>query len=109
MVLDRLGESLRNSLQKIARSVFVDERLINELIKDIQRSLLQADANVQLVFRLTEQIKERAKKEKAPPGMTQKEHLIKIVYEELVKFVGEEEAGIDTSATPTKIMLVGLF
>ena len=109
MVLDKLGESLRNSLQKIAKSVFVDDKLINELIKDIQRSLLQSDANVQLVFDLTSGIKERAKKEKPPAGITQKEHLINIVYEELVKFVGEKEAKIDTSKKPTKIMLIGLF
>jgi len=109
MVLDKLGESLRNSLQKIAKSVFVDDKLINELIKDIQRSLLQSDANVQLVFDLTNGIKERAKNEKPPAGITQKEHLINIVYEELVKFVGEKEAKIDTSKKPTKIMLIGLF
>ncbi len=43
MALERLGDSLRNMLQKIAKSLFVEEKLINELIKDIQRALLQAD------------------------------------------------------------------
>ena len=60
MVLEKLGDSLKNTLQKIAKSLFVDEKLINELVKDIQRSLLQSDANVQLVFELTNGIKERA-------------------------------------------------
>ena len=57
MVLEKLGDSLKNTLQKIAKSIFVDDKLINELIKDIQRALLQADVNVQLVFDLTNKIK----------------------------------------------------
>ena len=62
MVLEKLGDSLKNTLQKIAKSIFVDDKLINELVKDIQRALLQADVNVQLVFDLTNKIKERIKK-----------------------------------------------
>ena len=50
MVLEKLGSSLKGTLQKIANAVFVDEKLVNELVKDIQRALLQADVNVKLVF-----------------------------------------------------------
>ena len=108
MVLEKLGESLKDTLQKIAKAVFVDEKLINELIKDIQRALLQADVNVQLVFDLTKKIKERAK-EKAPSALTKKEQLIHIVYEELVNFLGKEGHKIEIKKKPFKIMLVGLF
>lgn len=110
MVLDKLSNSLKDTLKKIAKSVFVDERLIDELVKDIQRALLSADVNVQLVFNLSKSIKERALKEKAPGTITQKEHLIKIVYEELVKFLGEEKHEIKIEKKkPFKIMMVGLF
>jgi signal recognition particle subunit SRP54 len=111
MVLDKLGESLKSTLSKIAKSMFVDEKLINELVKDIQRALLQSDVNVKLVFDLSKNIKSRALEDKVPPGVTQKEYLIKIVYEELVKFLGGEknEIKIDKTKAPFKIMLVGLF
>ncbi len=109
MVLDNLGESLKNTLQKIAKSVFVDDRLVNELVKDIQRALLQADVNVQLVFSLSKEIRERALKEEAPAGITKKEHLIKIVYDELARFLGEESEEIKIGNKPAKIMLLGLF
>ena len=59
MVLENLGSRLKESLSKIARAVFVDDKLIDELIKDIQKSLLQSDVNVHLVFELTKKIKER--------------------------------------------------
>lgn len=109
MVLEKLGDSLKATLAKIAGSMFVDEKLINELIKDIQRALLQSDVNVQLVFKLTEAIKGRALKEKLLPGLTKKEQLVNIVYEELVKFLGGEGAKIEVTKKPFKIMLVGLF
>ena len=109
MVLEKLGDSLKNTLQKIAKSIFVDDKLINELIKDIQRALLQADVNVQLVFDLTNKIKERIKKEETPSGLTKKEHLINIVYEQLVDFLGKEQQKIEIKEKPFKIMLVGLF
>ena len=109
MVLEKLGDSLKNTLRKIASSIFVDDKLINELIKDIQRALLQADVNVQLVFDLTNKIKERIKKEETPSGLTKKEHLINIVYEQLVDFLGKEQQKIEIKEKPFKIMLVGLF
>src|SRR5512136_653138 len=110
MVLEKLGESLKNTLSKIAKAMFVDETLINELVKDIQRALLQADVNVKLVFELTQKIKERALKEQAPHGLTKKEQLVNIVYEELVRFLGGDKNEIRLSdKKPNKIMLIGLF
>lgn len=110
MVLEKLGESLKGTLAKIAKAMFVDDKLLNELVKDLQRALLQADVNVKLVFELTKKIKDRAK-EDAPPGLTKKEQLINIVYEELVQFVGGNKTGItiDEKKKPFKIMMVGLF
>ncbi len=108
MVLDKLGSSLKETLNKITKSVFVDENLINELVKDLQRALLQSDTNVKLVFDLTKRIKERAK-EKSPPGLTKREHLINIVYGELTNFLGKEAQDIKIEKKPTKIMMVGLF
>ena len=109
MVLEKLGTSLKNTLSKIAKSMFVDEKLMNELVKDIQRALLQADVNVKLVFELTKKIKDRGLKEEAPKALTKKEHLINIVYEELTNFLGKEEHKIEIKHKPFKIMLVGLF
>ncbi|MEM4397100.1 MAG: signal recognition particle protein Srp54 [Candidatus Woesearchaeota archaeon] len=111
MVLEKLSNSLKSTLEKIAKAVFVDDTLINELIRDIQRALLQADVNVKLVFELSNKIKEKAKQDPVK-GLTKREQLINIVYEELVSFLGGEGYKIDLSKAtkkPFKIMLVGLF
>jgi signal recognition particle subunit SRP54 len=111
MVLDRLGDALKASLRKLTGVAFVDEKAVNELVKEIQRSLLQADVNVQLVFDVTKRIKARALDEKAPAGITRKEFVVNIVYEELVRFLGGDAGGlsVETGRKPFLIMLVGLF
>ena len=108
MVLDKLGNSLKESLKKVAGSLFYDDSLINNLVKDIQRALLQADVNVKLVFELSNNIKKRAKEE-TPKGVDKKAFLVNIVYEELVDFLGKEKEEINLKSKPSKIMLVGLF
>ncbi|HLG24809.1 MAG TPA: signal recognition particle protein Srp54 [Candidatus Nanoarchaeia archaeon] len=109
MVLEKLGDSLKSTLEKIAKALFVDEKLINELVKEIQRALLQSDVSVKLVFSLTDKIKKRALSEEAPKGLTKKEQIINIVYGELVEFLGKEQHKIEINQKPFKIMLVGLF
>ncbi len=114
MVLENLSTSLKNTLAKITNALFVDEKLVNELVKEIQKALLQSDVNVKLVFDLSRRIKERALKEEAPGTISKKEWLIKIVYEELARFLGEEEyqlelGGKHDKKKPVKIMMVGLF
>lgn len=111
MVLDKLSDSLKNVLKKIARVGFVDKQLVEELTKEIQKAFLNADVDVKLIFELTKKIKERALNEESPSGLTQKEYLIKIVYEELIKLFGEEKKGIEIDKTrkPFKIMLIGTF
>lgn len=116
MVLEKLGDSLKGTLGKIKNALFVDEKLVNELVKEIQKALLQSDVNVKLVFELTKKIKERALKEEVPGALSKKEWLVNIVYEELTFFLGKEELKINIeeakkkkSKESMKIMLVGLF
>ncbi|MCD6236678.1 MAG: signal recognition particle protein [Thermoplasmata archaeon] len=106
MVLDNLGKSLKDTLKKIASAVTVDAKLMKEVVRDIQRALLQADVNVQLVLQLSKKIEKRALTEKPPAGMSAREHVIKIVYEELVALLGSKRT------LPVKkqiIMMVGLY
>ncbi len=109
MALEKLGDSLKNTFGKLKNALFVDEKLVNEIVRDIQRSLLSSDVNVKLIFNLTNEIKQRILKEEPPAGLSKKDAAIKIVYDELVKFLGEDEDRILIKQKPTKIMLVGLF
>jgi signal recognition particle subunit SRP54 len=109
MALDRLGSSLYDALKKVFRASVVDEATVKELVRDIQRALLQADVNVQLVLDISKRIEERALKEKVPPGISRREHVIKVVYEELTRFVGDKPVPIKMEPGKKQIlMLVGI-
>jgi len=109
LVLERLGSSLYESLRKILRVSVVDEAAVKELVRDLQRSLLQADVNVRLVLELSKSIEERALKEKVPPGIPRREHVIKVVYEELTRFLGEKPVPFKVKPGKRNVfMLVGI-
>jgi len=109
MVLEKLGSNLYNAIQKVLKAPIVDEALVKELIKDFQRALLQADVNVQLVMELSKQIETRALDEELPPGISRREHLIKVIYNELTNFVGEKPQELKIQPGKQNIlMMVGI-
>ena len=89
MVLDNLGSSLRGSLDKLQGKSRLDDEDVEEIIKEIQRSLLSADVEVDLVMDLSSSIESRATGEEPPAGTSARDHVLRIVYEELVDLVGE--------------------
>lgn len=109
LVLERLGSSIYSALKKVFKAAVVDEALIKELVRDIQRALLQADVNVQLVLNISKRIGDRALKEQLPPGISRKEHVVKVVYEEITRFLGEKPVPLKVEPGRRRIiMLVGI-
>lgn len=106
MVLEGLGKSLRNALSRVGHASTVDDELINEVCKDLQRALLEADVNVQLVLSVTNGIKDRARNDPPPAGKSMKQHLMRIIYDELVRLVDNGEG---LALKPQTIMMVGLY
>lgn len=105
MVLDRLGTSLKDALKKLAGKTVVDRAAVEELVKDLQRALIQADVNVKLVMRLSQSIKTRALEEEPAKGMSVREHVLRIVYQELVDLMGPST---EVALGPQTILMAGL-
>lgn len=106
-MLESLGKSLQSAFDKISRKGLIDRAIIEEVVLDIQRALLLADVNVSIVLKLSESIKERALKEKPLAGMTEKELILKVIFEELVSVLGKEKYPLPLRKT--RILLAGLF
>lgn len=101
-----LGKKLREALAKLTGKPYVDEEAVKALIKDLQRVLIASDVNVKVVFELSKKIEDRALKNKKLEALSLKEHVLKVVYEELVELMGKTyEPRIDKH----KILLAGLF
>ena len=101
-----LGKSLRALVAKITRAPVVDEATLKSFIKELQRILIASDVNVKLVFELSKRIEKRASAGEIPKGLTMREHLLKVVYDELVSFMG---TSYDPRLDKHKVLLMGLF
>ncbi len=102
-MLGKLSSSLKESIRKIAKAKRIDKRTVDELVRDIQRALIQADVKISLVKELSDRIRERSLKEKMV--LNPRAHVIKVVYEELINIIGK---GVEVPLKPQKIMMVGL-
>lgn len=105
-MLKGLSDKLRATIDKITRMGVVDKEAVEEIIKEIQRALLSADVDVQLVFSLSENVKKSAF-DKLPEGLSRREHIIKTIYDELTRVLGGEKSTV--TLRPKKILLMGLY
>ncbi|MEM2856834.1 MAG: signal recognition particle receptor subunit alpha [Candidatus Nitrosocaldaceae archaeon] len=108
MVLDSLKKGLRDTLKRLVGASTIDEALINEIVKDVQRSLLISDVNARLVFDVSKKIKERALNEQPPLGLSRKDHVVKILYEEISKLLGEEKPLPFKPNKVNKVLMIGI-
>ena len=104
-MLDGLSSSLKDALKKLAGRTVVDRAAVDELVKDLQRALISADVNVRLVMELSKAIRTRSLEEEPPKGMNVREHVLRIVYQELVRLVW---ASTDVRLEPQTILMAGL-
>ncbi len=110
MVLDGLSDSISNAIKKVLKAPVVDEKVVKELVRDIQRALLQSDVNVKLVFELSKNIEKKILEEELPSGITRRELAVKVVYDELVTLLGGEKTQIPKypKGESTVVLLVGI-
>ena len=88
-MLDGLRTNLRSAIKKIVSSSGVDKELVEALARDVQRALLYADVDARLVSDISSRIRDRALDESPPPGLSRKDHIVKIVYGEMARLLGE--------------------
>lgn len=107
-MLDGLKDSLGVALKKVLRSSGVDKDLIDGLAKDVQRALIQSDVKVQLILEVTNRLKDRALNEKLPPGFSRKNHIVKILHDELSGLLGGDSEFEFKSGKQNKVVLLGI-
>ncbi|UCD07553.1 MAG: signal recognition particle protein [Candidatus Aenigmatarchaeota archaeon] len=106
-MLDKFGDSLKKSFRKIAGLGVVDKEAVELVVRDLQRAMLQADVDVELVSGLSDSIKKKIIGAKPPTGLTLKEYFVKTLYDEIVEFLGKEKGEI--ALKPQRVLLIGLF
>ena len=107
-MLKRLGEALKRTQDKIANALFLDKNLVDSIVRDLQRALIEADVGIMLVKQLTDKIKKAAFDERIKE-IEKKEHIIKLLHDELITILGESKKLELKERKQTKIMLLGLY
>ena len=106
-MLERLGEVLRKAANRITNAIFIDKGLVDSIVKDLQRALIEADVNILLVKELSDKIKQVALDERIK-GIEKKEHVIKLLHDELIKILGEYKP-LKLSKNQNRILFLGLY
>ena len=109
MPFESLSERLQMSLRRITGRGRLNENDIDEMMKEVRLSLLEADVNYKVVKSFINDVKEKALGEKIMKSLTPGDQVVKIVHEELKKLMGDTASEVEyASSGPTVVMLVGL-
>jgi len=106
-MLEKLGEVLKKTTDKVANAIFLDKNLVDNIIRDLQRALIEADVNILLVKQLSDKIKKIAFDERIK-GIEKKEHIIKILHDELLSILGKYKK-LELNEKQNRILLLGLY
>ncbi|MEM0444993.1 MAG: signal recognition particle receptor subunit alpha [Nitrososphaerota archaeon] len=103
-----IGEALRGAISRFMGRASHDKEAVEELIRDVQRALLTGDVNVELVMQLSDNIRRKVAETKPPPGVSRRDHVFKILYEELVRLLGGVQRPYKPRGKPHVLMVVGI-
>ena len=109
MAFDGLSSRLQMALRRVTGRGKLNENDIDEMLKEVRISLLEADVNFKVVREFLKDVKEKAVGEKIMKGLNPGQEVVKIVREELKATLGDETSEIVfAQGKPTVIMTCGL-
>lgn len=107
-MFESLGDRLQEVLHKAKGYGKITEENIDEMMREIRLSLLEADVNYKVVKEFTNNVKEKALGEEVNKSLSPGEAFVKIVKDELTELLGGENTPLNVSGNPATLMLVGL-
>jgi signal recognition particle subunit SRP54 len=108
-MFEDLTAKLEATLRKIRGQGKLTEENIADSLKEIRRSLLEADVNYKVVKEFIQRVQEKAVGEEVLRSVTPGQQIVKIVFDELVQLMGESQADLKLSGIPPAVvMLTGL-
>jgi signal recognition particle subunit SRP54 len=108
-MFESLTEKLSRTFKKLRGYGTLTDALIDESLREVRLSLLEADVHFRVVKDLCARVAERARGQEVMKSLTPAQQVIKIVREELVAVMGTEAVPLVRSKTPpVAVMMVGL-
>jgi len=108
-LFDSLSEKLGGILDRLTRRGALSEADVDEALRELRRTLLEADVALDVARAFIEQVKKRAVGVDVIKSVTPGQMVVKIVHDELIATLGADAQPIDlNAAAPVPIMMVGL-
>jgi len=108
-MFELLTEKLSRTFKELRGRGRLNERNIQEALKQIRLAFLEADVNYRVVKNFLEEIRQRSLGQEVMESLTPGQQVIKIVQEELTKLMGEGKRDLNLNdKKPLSLMLVGL-
>ena len=107
-IFDSLSDRLLGSIKKLRGQSRISEENIQDAIKDIRMSLLEADVNFKVVKGFIDRVKEKALGAEVLGSIAPGQQFVKIVHDELVHVLGDEASDFVVRGKPGVVFLVGL-
>ncbi len=107
-MFEAISSKFDEVIRKLKGTAIINEKNIEDALKDIRMSLLEADVNYKVVKSFIENVKQKAIGESVLKAVSPGQQFVKIVHEELISFLGDQDSALNTSKRPVIIMLAGL-
>ena len=107
-MFDTLSQKLQEIVQKAQGNDKLTDENMQDALREIRRSLLEADVNLKVVKSFVSKVKERAVGEKVIASVNPGNMLVKIVNDELKNILGNENIPLNLKKRPSIIMMMGL-
>lgn len=108
-MFEAIAERLSQTFRSLAGRARLTEANIADAVKEVRRALLEADVNYKIAKDFTEKVKEKAIGQEVIKSVTPTQLFVKILYDELVELLGQQQEGLKWAPVPpTVYMVVGL-
>jgi len=107
-MFDNLSTALQRTFKNLRGQGSISEKNINDAMREIRLSLLEADVHFQVVKDFIKEVKEACMGEEVLNSVTPGQQITKRVHDKMVELLGSSHTGFSLNAKPAMIMMIGL-
>ncbi len=107
-MFENLSERLERSFKVLKGQGQITEINVAETMKDVRKALLEADVNFKVAKDFCNRVKAEAMGQNVINSVEPRQLMVKIVHDELAKFMGGEQAPFNVDGNPAVILMSGL-
>ncbi len=105
-MFDNLTERLARTMQQLGGKGRLTADSIRETLREVRIALLEADVALPVVQQFIAEVGQKALGQEILQSLTSGQAMVKLVYDELVRIMGEENAALDLRAKPPVVVLL---